>query len=151
MTALCSPRRLVGSLMALLVVIAAMCWHRRDDGSAMAASRTGGVGTPESGRLESERGAGDATLGLLQELRELPGVQVLFAFLLTVPSLSASGAQRLQEWLYFAVMITVALATVMRSHPPRPPHPLPPPAEGVHRHLSNTLALVACFLGGRCS
>ena len=48
----------------------------------------------------------------------LPGVQVLFAFLLTVPfSQRFSELSKFQQWLYFGVMITVALATVMLVAP----------------------------------
>jgi hypothetical protein len=56
---------------------------------------------------------------LLGELRiALPGVQVLFAFLLTVPfSQRFSTLSAFQEKLYFGVLITVALATVMLAAP----------------------------------
>ena len=76
----------------------------------------------ESGRAETEDERADRNLSdLLQELRvALPGVQVLFAFLLTVPF-----SQRFErpsaissKKLYFGVLITVALATVCWSRPP---------------------------------
>jgi predicted neutral ceramidase superfamily lipid hydrolase len=56
---------------------------------------------------------------MLQELRVAQaGVQILFAFLLTVPfSQRFTQLSTFQEWLYFAVMITVALATVMLVAP----------------------------------
>jgi uncharacterized membrane protein YbhN (UPF0104 family) len=74
----------------------------------------------ESGRAESEEERADRNLSdLLQELRvALPGVQVLFAFLLTVPF-----TQRFDELsdfdqkLYFGVLIAVALATVLLVAP----------------------------------
>jgi drug/metabolite transporter (DMT)-like permease len=104
----------------------------------------------DSGRQETEEERADRNLSdLLQELRvALPGVQVLFAFLLTVPfSQRFSELSRFQEWLYFGVMIAVALATIM----------LVAPTAG-HRilfrrqqkefivTLSNTLALVGLML-----
>ena len=109
------------------------------------------MATPsDSGRQESEEQRADRNLSdLLQELRvALPGVQVLFAFLLTVPFTQRfKELTDFQEWLYFAVMITVALATVM----------LVAPTAG-HRilfrrqqkefivTLSNTLALLGLLL-----
>ena len=104
----------------------------------------------ESGRDETEEERADRNLSdLLQELRvALPGVQVLFAFLLTVPfSQRFDQLTDFEEWLYFAVMISVALATVM----------LVAPTAG-HRilfrrqqkefivTLSNTLALIGLLL-----
>ena len=104
----------------------------------------------DSGRRETDDERADRNLSdLLQELRvALPGVQVLFAFLLTVPfSQRFSELSKFQQWLYFGVMITVALATVM----------LVAPTAG-HRilfrrqqkefivTLSNTLALVGLLL-----
>jgi Family of unknown function (DUF6328) len=103
-----------------------------------------------SGRPESEEARADRNLSdLLQELRiALPGVQVLFAFLLTVPFTQRfEDLTDFQEKLYFAVLITVALATVM----------LVAPTAG-HRILfrrqqkefivtiSNTLALIGLLL-----
>ena len=56
---------------------------------------------------------------LLQELRvALPGVQVLFAFLLTVPF--SQGFVKLSDFerdLYFFVLMTTALATVLLISP----------------------------------
>jgi hypothetical protein len=62
----------------------------------------------------------DRELGeLLQELRvALPGVQVLFAFLLTVPF--SQGFGRLTDFqrdLYFAVFLATALASIMLIAP----------------------------------
>ncbi len=74
----------------------------------------------ESGREETEEERADRNLSdLLQELRvALPGVQVLFAFLLTVPFTQRfDDLSDFQEKLYFGVMIAVALATVMLVAP----------------------------------
>src|SRR3954447_17005231 len=74
----------------------------------------------ESGRPETEEERADRNLSdLLQELRvALPGVQVLFAFLLTVPFTQRFGdLSDFQEKLYFGVLIAVALATVMLVAP----------------------------------
>jgi hypothetical protein len=103
-----------------------------------------------SGRKESEQERADRNLSdLLQELRvALPGVQVLFAFLLTVPfSNRFTQLSEFEEDLYFGVLLATALATVM----------LTAPTVG-HRILfrrqqkefivtiANTLALVGMFL-----
>jgi hypothetical protein len=74
----------------------------------------------DSGRLESEEERADRNLSdLLQELRvALPGVQVLFAFLLTVPFTQRFDTlTNFQEKLYFGILICVALATVMLTAP----------------------------------
>jgi hypothetical protein len=104
----------------------------------------------DSGREESEEERADRNLSdLLQELRvALPGVQVLFAFLLTVPFTQRfTDLSGFEKKLYFGVLICVALATVM----------LVAPTAG-HRILfrrqqkefivsiSNTLALVGLLL-----
>jgi predicted neutral ceramidase superfamily lipid hydrolase len=73
-----------------------------------------------SGRYESEEERADRNLSdLLQELRvALPGVQVLFAFLLTVPFTQRfKDLSDFEEKLYFAVLIGVALATVLLVAP----------------------------------
>ena len=103
-----------------------------------------------SGRMETEEERADRNLSdLLQELRvALPGVQVLFAFLLTVPFTNRfDDLSKFQEKLYFGVLIAVALATVL----------LVAPTVG-HRilfrrqqkeyivTLSNNLSLVGMFL-----
>lgn len=69
-----------------------------------------------SGREESPEQRADRNLAeLLQELRvALPGVQVLFAFLLTVPFSSRFGdLTSFQEGLYFAVLLGAALSTAL--------------------------------------
>jgi Family of unknown function (DUF6328) len=74
----------------------------------------------DSGRHETEEQRADRNLSdLLQELRvALPGVQVLFAFLLTVPFTQRfNELSKFQEWLYLGVLISVALATVMLVAP----------------------------------
>jgi Family of unknown function (DUF6328) len=74
----------------------------------------------DSGRHETEEERADRNLSdLLQELRvALPGVQVLFAFLLTVPFTQRfNELNRFQEWLYLGVLISVALATVLLVAP----------------------------------
>jgi hypothetical protein len=74
----------------------------------------------ESGRSETEEERADRNLSdLLQELRVLlPGVQVLFAFLLTVPFSSRfKDLTDFQEKFYYGVLICVALATVLLVAP----------------------------------
>jgi hypothetical protein len=74
----------------------------------------------ESGRPETEEERADRNLSdLLQELRvALPGVQVLFAFLLTVPFTQRfTTLSDFEEKLYFGVLISVALATVLLVAP----------------------------------
>lgn len=73
-----------------------------------------------SGREESESERLDRNLSeLLQELRvALPGVQVLFAFLLTVPFTQRfSTLTPFQEKLYFGILLGTALATVLFISP----------------------------------
>jgi len=74
----------------------------------------------DSGREESEEERADRNLSdLLQELRvALPGVQVLFAFLLTVPFTNRfDDLSGFEEKLYYGVLIAVALATVLLVAP----------------------------------
>src|SRR4051794_41201625 len=74
----------------------------------------------ESGRPETEEERADRNLSdLLQELRvALPGVQVLFAFLLTVPFTNRfEDLSDFDQKLYFGVLISVALATVLLVAP----------------------------------
>jgi hypothetical protein len=74
----------------------------------------------ESGRPETEEERADRNLSdLLQELRvALPGVQVLFAFLLTVPFTQRfDDLSAFEEKLYFGVLISVALSTVLLTAP----------------------------------
>ena len=69
---------------------------------------------PERDETPAERA--DRNLGeLLQELRvALPGVQVLFAFLLTVPFTQRfEELTNFQETLYFAVLLGAALSTAL--------------------------------------
>src|SRR5689334_102587 len=73
-----------------------------------------------SGREETEEERLDRNLGeLLQELRvALPGVQVLFAFLLAVPF--QQGFEKItsfQKNVYFATLMLTALAAVMLISP----------------------------------
>ncbi|MGE5857140.1 MAG: DUF6328 family protein [Solirubrobacterales bacterium] len=113
-------------------------------------SKSRGGGRTGSGRHETEEERVDRNLAeLLQELRvALPGVQVLFAFLLTVPFTQRfSQLSQFQEKLYFGILISVALATAL----------LVAPTAG-HRilfrqqqkeyvvTLSNVLALAGLFL-----
>jgi hypothetical protein len=70
--------------------------------------------TNRRGRDESEKERLDRNLGeLLQELRvALPGVQVLFAFLLVVPfSQGFSGITSFQRTIYFATLLLATAAT----------------------------------------
>lgn len=74
----------------------------------------------DSGRDETEEERAHRNLSdLLQELRvALPGVQVLFAFLLTVPFTNRfDDLDDFQQKLYFGVLIAVALATVLLLAP----------------------------------
>lgn len=74
----------------------------------------------DSGRTETEEERADRNLqDLLQELRvALPGVQVLFAFLLTVPFTQRfADLSKFQEKLYFGVLICVALSSVLLVAP----------------------------------
>jgi Family of unknown function (DUF6328) len=74
----------------------------------------------QRGRDETPEERADRNLNeLLQELRvALPGVQILFAFLLTVPF--SQGFTRLdgfQRDLYFGVLLATALATILLIAP----------------------------------
>jgi hypothetical protein len=85
-------------------------------------ARTADSGREEtdSGREESEEERADRNLSdLLQELRvALPGVQVLFAFLLTVPfSQRFEDLTTFQKDLFYGVLISVSLATVLLVAP----------------------------------
>lgn len=69
-----------------------------------------------SGRDESEAQRLDRNLGeLLQELRvALPGVQVLFAFLLAVPFQQGfSEIDGFEKGVYFATLLCTALSTML--------------------------------------
>jgi hypothetical protein len=74
----------------------------------------------ESGRHETPAERADRNLTeLLQELRvALPGVQVLFAFLLTVPFTQRfNDLSPVQEKLYYGVLLCTALATAFLIAP----------------------------------
>jgi Family of unknown function (DUF6328) len=74
------------------------------------------VSPRSSGRQESDEERADRNLTeLLQELRvALPGVQVLFAFLLTVPFSSRFDTlTEIQETLYYAILLCAALSTAL--------------------------------------
>ncbi|HKA67364.1 MAG TPA: DUF6328 family protein [Solirubrobacterales bacterium] len=73
-----------------------------------------------SGRQESEEERLDRNLGeLLQELRiALPGVQVLFAFLLAVPfQQNFTKITVFQEKVYFATLLLTALSAALLIAP----------------------------------
>ena len=74
----------------------------------------------DSGRPETEEERADRNLqDLLQELRvALPGVQVLFAFLLTVPFTQRfDDLSDFDQKLYFGVLICVALSSILLVAP----------------------------------
>jgi hypothetical protein len=75
---------------------------------------------PDSGRDETEQERLDRNLGeLLQELRvALPGVQVLFAFLLAVPFQKGfEEVTSFQKDVYFATLILTAISATMLISP----------------------------------
>src|SRR6478609_3085 len=75
---------------------------------------------PDSGRDETEGERLDRNLGeLLQELRvALPGVQVLFAFLLAVPFQKGfEEVTEFQKIVYFATLILTAISATMLISP----------------------------------
>ncbi len=77
-------------------------------------------GRGSSGRDETPEERADRNLNeLLQELRvALPGVQVLFAFLLTVPfSQGFNSLEPVQRELYFGVLLSTALSTALLIAP----------------------------------
>jgi hypothetical protein len=80
------------------------------------------AGTPDrsSGREESEKERLDRNLSeLLQELRvALPGVQVLFAFLLTVPFQQGfETVTPFQERVYFVTLLLTAISAALLIAP----------------------------------
>jgi hypothetical protein len=86
----------------------------------VAQSDAAGQPTSGAGREETESDRLDRNLSeLLQELRvALPGVQVLFAFLLTVPF--ARGWTKVtpfQEKIYFAVLLLTAVSAALLIAP----------------------------------
>src|SRR5256884_1233489 len=75
---------------------------------------------PGSGRQETETERLDRNLNeLLQELRvALPGVQVLFAFLLTIPfNQRFSQLTHAQERIYLATLLSTTIAAVLLIAP----------------------------------
>jgi hypothetical protein len=79
-----------------------------------------GVTDRPSGREESEDARLDRNLGeLLQELRvALPGVQVLFAFLLAVPfQQNFTKISAFEKGVYFATLLCTALSAVLLIAP----------------------------------
>jgi hypothetical protein len=79
-----------------------------------------GMADRQSGRDESESERLDRNLGeLLQELRvALPGVQVLFAFLLAVPfQQNFTKISPFQERVYFATLLLTAASAVLLISP----------------------------------
>ena len=78
------------------------------------------MGDRPSGREESESERLDRNLGeLLQELRvALPGVQVLFAFLLAVPfQQNFSQVSEFEKKIYFATLLLTALSAALLIAP----------------------------------
>lgn len=79
-----------------------------------------GTGERPSGRDESEAERLDRNLGeLLQELRvALPGVQVLFAFLLAVPfQQEFSKVSEFEKKIYFATLLLTAVSAALLIAP----------------------------------
>jgi hypothetical protein len=77
-------------------------------------------GPSSSGRNETPQERADRNLSeLLQELRvALPGVQVLFAFLLTVPFTQKFGSlSDFEKDLYFGVLLSTAVASMFLISP----------------------------------
>src|SRR4249919_206872 len=78
------------------------------------------MGERPSGREETEGERLDRNLGeLLQELRvALPGVQVLFAFLLAVPfQQNFTKITGFQEKVYFATLLMTAISAILLISP----------------------------------
>ncbi len=84
-----------------------------EDGAHRGGDASSNDGEPRKGRVDRE------LIELLNELRvALPGVQVLFAFLLTVPF--SSGYERLtdgQRWWYFATFLATTGASAFLMAP----------------------------------
>ena len=83
-------------------------------------SRKAAKGSTPAKRNETKAERADRNMGeLLQELRvALPGVQILFAFLLTVPF--SNGFDKLngdQRDLYFGILMATALSTALLIAP----------------------------------
>jgi hypothetical protein len=107
---------------------------------------------PAPGRRETRYERADRNMGeLLQELRvAIPGVQVLFAFLLTVPF--AQGFARMtndQVDLYFGVLLATAVSTAFLIAPTALHRVLFHARDKVFLvSLSNALAIVGLFVLG---
>jgi hypothetical protein len=73
---------------------------------------------PEEGESEKER-VDRELIELLNELRvALPGVQVLFAFLLVVPfNQRFVELSTVERWVYYAALLSTALATALLIAP----------------------------------
>lgn len=83
-------------------------------------SREAAKGSAAAKRDETDFERADRNMGeLLQELRvALPGVQVLFAFLLTVPfSQGFTNLDQAQRDLYFGVLMATAVSTALLIAP----------------------------------
>jgi uncharacterized membrane protein len=100
----------------------------------------GGPGRDETSAERADRNLNE----LLQELRvALPGVQVLFAFLLTVPfSQGFNSLEPLQRELYYGVLLCTALSTALLIAPTAYHRMLFRQHDKEHLvHLSNRLTL----------
>jgi hypothetical protein len=104
----------------------------------------------DSGRKETPEERADRNMSeLLQELRvALPGVQILFAFLLTVPF--SQGFTRLDSFqrdLYFGVLISTAVATALLIAPSANHRLLFRMRDKEHLvHISNRLTIVGLLV-----
>ena len=74
---------------------------------------------PDEGRREEERKRDRQMVELLQELRiALPGVQILFAFLLAVPFAPGfARATTFQRDLFYGVLLATALSAILLIAP----------------------------------
>jgi hypothetical protein len=74
---------------------------------------------PETRTEDEQKRLDRELIELLNELRvALPGVQVLFAFMLIVPfSQGFSSLNSVERWIYFAAFISSALAAALLIAP----------------------------------
>jgi len=79
----------------------------------------GGSGVPSTRSEDEQKRLDRELIELLNELRvALPGVQVLFAFMLIVPfSQGFASLNSVERWIYFAAFITSALAAALLIAP----------------------------------
>jgi amino acid transporter len=79
----------------------------------------GGSGVPSTRSEDEQKRLDRELIELLNELRvALPGVQVLFAFMLIVPfSQGFASLNSVEKWIYFAAFITSALAAALLIAP----------------------------------